>query len=158
MGILIILLSSVSWAFFGVAVKSWLPATPSSVISSLVFSLVIPMFFISMLLSGSPGILQADIPASAWVLLVVSGIIGIGIGYSLYYKSVMVLGITFTSSMGLLIPVIAAIISFFVFGERLQAVQIAGTAVLLSGCFFIIRVRVKTLPEHVDEGLSSRIL
>ena len=143
-GVLYILAGSLCWAFFGVLVKLWLPDAPSSVISSLVFTLVIPFFLAGMLLSGSPGVLQANTPASAWLLLIISGIIGIGIAYPLYYKSIKVLGVTFTSSMGLMTPVIAAGISFFILSESLQAVQIAGAGILLAGCYLIIRIRFRT--------------
>jgi len=96
---------------------------------------------VSMMLGGSPGILSPAVPLSAWIILAVSGVIGIGIAYPCYYQSLKGLGVTLTSSLSLLIPVITAAVSFFMFGEVLSIVQIIGTAVLLVGCLMIVRTR-----------------
>jgi drug/metabolite transporter (DMT)-like permease len=119
----------------------WLPDVPAAVSSSLIFTLVIPYFFIGLLAGGGQGVLQAETPVSAWLILSFSGIIGIGLGYSFYYQSLKGLGVTLTSSLGLLIPVFTAVISFFVYRETLSPLQIAGSAVLLSGCFVVVRTR-----------------
>lgn len=140
-GIIFVLISSFAWALFSLLIRLWLPDTPSAVTSSLVFTMVIPFFLISMLLSGGPGVLTADVPSNGWLILTVSGIIGIGLGYSFYYQSLKGLGVTLTSSLSLLIPVMTAVISFFMFGEVLSPAQFAGTAVLLTGCYLIARTR-----------------
>ncbi|MBI9108610.1 MAG: DMT family transporter [Spirochaetales bacterium] len=138
-GIFFVLISSLAWAFFSLLIRLWLPDTPSMVTSSLVFTLVIPFFLVSMFLEEGPGILSTFVPSSAWIILTVSGIIGIGIAYPCYYQSLKGLGVTLTSGLSLLIPLFTAVISFFMFGEVLSPVQLAGTAVLLSGCLIIVR-------------------
>ena len=142
LGVLFVLVSSLAWALFSLMIRLWLPSTPAPISSSLIFSLVVPFFLISNLIGaagGSPGILQAGVPVSAWLLLSISGVIGIGLGYSFYYQAIKGLGVTLASSMGLIIPLISMMVSYFVFGETLSAVQAAGTAALLAGCFLIIR-------------------
>ncbi|MDC7226573.1 MAG: DMT family transporter [Spirochaetales bacterium] len=141
-GIWYILISSFSWALFSLLIRLWLPSLPAAVTSSLVFSLVIPFFILSMFLEGGATAVAAGTPAFAWGILAVSGIIGIGLGYSFYYQALRVLGVTLTSSLGLLIPLATMLLSFLVFGERLAPVQIIGAAALLCGCFLIVRKSV----------------
>ena len=139
-GIIFILISSLAWALFSLLVRLWLPETPSAVTSSIVFSLVIPFFLIAMIFESGE-ILPSGAPPEAWLLLTLSGLLGIGIAYPCYYKALKGLGVTMTSVLGLLIPVITAALSFVVFGEVLSLLQLAGTAVLLTGCLIIMRTR-----------------
>jgi drug/metabolite transporter (DMT)-like permease len=99
---------------------------------------------VSLLLSGSSGILSPDVPVSAWIILTVSGVIGIGLGYAFFYNSLKGLGVTLTSSLSILMPVITAVLSFFVFGEVLSPLQLSGAAVLLVGSLFIVRTRISS--------------
>ena len=139
-GIVFILVSSFAWAVFSLLIRLWLPEMPSSITSSLVFTLVVPFFLISMLAGGSD-ILPASVPAAGWFILSVSGVLGIGIAYPCYYTALKGLGVTLTSSLGLLIPIMTAAISFFVFDEVLGPVQTAGAAMLLGGCFIVVRTK-----------------
>ncbi len=141
-GVMCIIISSFSWALFSLLIRLWLPDTPAPVTSSLIFTLVIPFFIVSMLFEGSVAApVASSVPASAWIQLGVSGVIGIGLGYSFYYQAIKGLGVTMTSSLGLGIPLVTMLISFIVFGERLLPVQAAGTAALLAGSFMLIRTR-----------------
>ena len=58
-------------------------------------------------------------PPVIWAFLVVSGLIGLGVGLSLYYRAIAVLGIALSSSLALLIPLLVGVASFFLFRERL---------------------------------------
>ncbi|MDC7125552.1 MAG: DMT family transporter [Spirochaetales bacterium] len=144
MGLLFVFISSLAWAGFSLMIKLWFTDVPSAVTSSIVFTLVIPIFLISILFDKGPALLQACIPVKIWLLTIVSGIIGIGLGYSFYYQSIKGLGIALNSSLGLLIPVITAVISFLFLGERLLPVQIAGAIVLLSGSLIVVRAEGQT--------------
>ena len=137
-GIVFVLISSLSWAVFSLLIRLWFPSTPSPVISSLVFTLVIPLFLVSLLIDGGTGIIMRP-PSSAWILLTLSGIVGNGLGYTFYYQAIKGLGVTMTSSLGLLVPLVATLASFIIFGERLSLVQMIGTAALIGGSFLIIR-------------------
>jgi O-acetylserine/cysteine efflux transporter len=143
-GIISVLISAMAWAVFSLLIKLWLPDTPATITSSIIFTLVIPFFLVSLLLSGSSGILSPDVPVSAWIILTVSGVIGIGLGYAFFYNSLKGLGVTLTSSLSILMPVITAVLSFFVFGEVLSPLQLSGAAVLLVGSLFIVRTRISS--------------
>ena len=84
-------------------------------------------------------------PAGIWAFLVVSGLIGLGIGHSLYYRSVGVLGLALSSSLALLIPLLVGLGSFFIFKERLTWIQLAGGISLIAGCYLVIRARFRYL-------------
>ena len=60
-------------------------------------------------------------PPCDWVLMVASGLLGVGIGQSLFYRAVPVIGVATSTSIGLLIPLLAAVVSWLAFGERLSA-------------------------------------
>ncbi len=141
LGLIFIFLSSLSWALFSLVIRLWMSDVPSVVTTSIGFSISIPFFLLSMILEPGAFLFQQDIPLSIWGILAVSGIIGIGLGYSFYYQALKGLGVTLTTSAGLLIPVFVAIISFFVFGERLSPVQLFGSIILLAGCAVVVRTK-----------------
>lgn len=73
-----------------------------------------------------------------FVLLLVSAIIGIGIGHTLYFASISRLGLAVSTGVVQLQPVTVSACSYFIFGERLSSLQwttgvlaIAGAGLML---------------------------
>jgi drug/metabolite transporter (DMT)-like permease len=56
---------------------------------------------------------------------------------------VPIVGVTVSSSLGLLIPLIAGIASVLWFGERVGFLGLLGGALLLGGCYVVIRERFR---------------
>jgi drug/metabolite transporter (DMT)-like permease len=100
------------------------------------------LFFLTYVIAYR-GIPLPSAPAAVWIFLVLSGLIGLGIGHSLYYRSVGILGLALSSSLALLIPLLVGVASFFLFRERLTWIQLLGGVSLLTGCYLVIRARFR---------------
>jgi drug/metabolite transporter (DMT)-like permease len=70
-------------------------------------------------------------------------LLAIGLGHSLFYRSIAVRGVSVSTSLGLLTPLIASLVSYAAFGDALSPIQLAGAAGLLGGCFMIVRARFR---------------
>jgi drug/metabolite transporter (DMT)-like permease len=89
-------------------------------------------------------------------VLILSGLLAIGLGHSLFYRAIPVLGVSVSTSIGLLTPLLSSLISYVVFGDVLSVIQLAGAAGLLSGCFLIIRARFREDSERKAARLSVK--
>ena len=152
-GVPAMLASAFSWALLGALVKKWLHSVNPMLGVSLVFTLVTPMFLVTEL-ARVGSIAPPAAPPGAWVVLILSGLIGVGLGHTLYYSSVPIVGVTTASSLGLLLPFLAGIGSLIVFGERMGALQLAGGALLLAGCYLVITRSRPSAPLPRDRGRS----
>lgn len=151
-GIVFILISAFAWSAFSLFIRLWVPDVNPALATSIVFSLVVPIFIFTLLLEGPVSWPAA--PPRAWAALCASGVIGIGMGYTFYYSSIPSLGLTLVSSLGLLIPLFTGIISFFLFGETMTPLQITGGFVLLCGCYLVTRIRLRNVEDYPKEPLD----
>jgi len=145
LGILAVLMSAACWALLGSLLRRWVPDVPPLLSICAVFSVVTPLFMATYAFAHH-GVPIPDASAGQWLMLTVSGLIAIGLGHSLFYRSIGVLGVSVSTSIGLLTPLFASLISCLAFGDALSAMQIAGAAALLGGCFLIVRTRFKMAP------------
>ena len=141
LGVLSALASALAWALLGALIRRWLPHVPPLLSISSVFTILVPLFLASYAIANR-GFPVPEAPPMQWVLMLVSGLVGIGIGQSLFYRAVPVIGVATSTSIGLLIPLLAAVVSWVVFGERLSGIQIAGGFLLVVGSWFVIRLRL----------------
>jgi len=143
-GVLTVTLAAVCWAMVGTLVRKWLPAVPGIVSVSAVFTCVFPLY-VATYLVASGGFPIPRAPAGLWAAMLLSGVVGMGVGQTAYYYAVGTLGIALAGSLGLLIPLLVGVLSFIVFGEVLSLWQILGGVVLLSGSYLVIRSRFGSL-------------
>ena len=142
LGVSAMLVSAFSWALLGALVKKWLRDLHPLFALCAVFTIVTPLFLVTDVIS-SGGLRIPAAPPGAWLTMVLSGLVGVGLGHSLYYSAVPFIGVTVSSSLGLLVPLIAGILSLALFGERLGALRVAGALLLLGGCYVVIRERFR---------------
>ena len=142
LGVFVVLASALFWALLGALIRKWLGGVSTSFTLSSVLTIVSLLFFLTYLFTYR-GLPVPRAPAAVWAFLALSGLIGLGIGHSLYYRAVPVLGIALSSSMALLIPLLVGVASFFLFRERLTWVQLVGGSGLLIGCYLVIRARFR---------------
>jgi drug/metabolite transporter (DMT)-like permease len=142
LGILVVLASALCWSLLGALIRKWLGSVSTSFALSSVFTIVTTLFLVTYLVANG-GFPVPQAPPVIWAFLVVSGLIGLGIGHSLYYRAIAVLGIALSSSLALLIPLLVGVASFFLFRERLTWVQLVGGSGLLIGCYLLIRARFR---------------
>ena len=142
LGIGVVMAAAVFWALMGALIRKWLSGVSTSFALSSVFTIVTMLFFLTYRIAD-PGSPMPSAPPVIWAFLVLSGLVGLGIGYYLYYRSVGVLGLALSSSLGLLIPLLVGVSSFFLFQERLNWIQLIGAVGLLTGCYLVIRARFR---------------
>src|SRR5690606_24496446 len=104
------------------------------------------------------GVGAMQIPTGQFVLLLVSALIGIGIGHTLYFHSIGRLGLALSSGVVQLQPITVSIASLFIFGEKLTAVQwtaglvaIAGAGVMLWTQHRLMSRSTEPPVEPIDE-------
>lgn len=140
LGVLVVLGSAACWALLGSLLRKWVPDLPPLLSVCSVFSVVTPLF------AATYAVMHRGFPIPStsfgqWLILLLSGLIAIGLGHSLFYRAVPVLGVAVSSTIGLLMPLIVTLISYLVYGETLTRMQIMGAAALLGGCILIVRTR-----------------
>lgn len=141
-GVIVILISTIFWSLLTVLVKKWLSVVPAAFAVSVVFTIDTPLFFLTDILYGGWHVPNA--PLSMWVMLIVSGILGIGLAHPAYYSSVPVVGVALSSSIDLTRPFLVAIISFLMFGEHFGILQLWGGALLIIGSYLVIKARFQS--------------
>lgn len=140
-GVLSALGSAFAWALLGTLIRRWLPGVPPLAAISSVFTVLVPLFLASYAVANR-GFPVPAAPPLHWALMAASGLVGVGLGQSLFYRAVPVIGVATSTSIGLLIPLLAAVVSWIAFGERLSALEIAGGALLVLGSWFVVRRRL----------------
>jgi len=85
----------------------------------------------------------------AWIYLGLSGLVGITLGDTVFFDTLRRLGPRRTLLMTTLIPVLVAILSFVLLGERLGAQAWLGAAITVAGVSWTMWER---LPEGEDSG------
>lgn len=140
-GVLSALASSLAWALLGILIRRWIPHVPPLLSISSVFTILVPLFLASYAVANR-GFPVPAAPPIDWVLMIASGLLGVGIGQSLFYRAVPIIGVATSTSIGLLIPLLATVISWLAFGEKLSALQVVGGCLLVAGSWFVIRLRL----------------
>jgi drug/metabolite transporter (DMT)-like permease len=74
-----------------------------------------------------------DVSASAWIGTALAGILGLNVGYLIWYTAVQRIGSARTSAYSNLIPVAAVLVAAVWLGERPGAATLAGAAAVLGG-------------------------
>jgi drug/metabolite transporter (DMT)-like permease len=144
LGVVVVLTSALCWALMGALIRKWLGGVSTSFALSSVLTIVTVFFFFTYLIAYR-GFPLPRAPTGIWIFMVLSGLIGLGIGHSLYYRSVGILGLALSSSLALLIPLLVGAASFFLFRERLTWIQLAGGVILLTGCYLVTRARFRNI-------------
>ena len=140
-GVLAVLASSLCWALLGTLIKRWVPHVPPLLTISSVLTIVVPLFLVTYVIANR-GFPVPAAPPIDWVLMVASGLIGVGLGQSLFYRAVPVIGVATSTSIGMLIPLLSTVVSWLAFGETLGPLQALGGVVLVLGSWLIIRLRL----------------
>ena len=102
---------------------------------------------------GTP--FPTGLTAHALFYLGLSGIIGLSIGDTFYFRSLVILGPRKGALLGSLAPVMTAIIAFVMLGERLTLMAGAGILVTLAG---VCWVTTDTKDDQLDHREGSKFL
>jgi len=89
------------------------------------------------------------------IYLIMSGIVGLAIGDTLYFRCLFILGPRRGSLMMSLAPVMTALIAFFLIGERLSLMAIGGIAVTLAGVSWVTTDKKDNIDIDQREGSKA---
>jgi DME family drug/metabolite transporter len=96
------------------------------------------VLFVVLLLLGKFGAL-AGLPTSVVIIAVVSSLLGLGIGDTLYLFGLKSIGVSRAVPLGATYPLFSLFWSVFFLGQPLSLSAIIGTAVILGGIFLLTR-------------------
>lgn len=99
-----------------------------------IFRMLLSMLLLSVTLwifTGSPLPMYADL--KTWLWLILSGVVGYVLGDYCLFNSYILIGSRFGQLFMTLAPIVAAISSWFILGERLSSQAIAGMVVTVTG-------------------------
>lgn len=152
-GILLVLCAALSWAVLTAMVRAWLPGYSPFFVNAAVITFVTPLFLITHLATHGA---QWRFGASGglWLVMLASGLVGIGLGHSLFYRSVPALGVSLSNILQLTRPFFTALFSLLVFGERLSGRQMAGGVLLIAGAYIVTVLRMP--PRSVPLNRAGR--
>jgi drug/metabolite transporter (DMT)-like permease len=123
-GILMAFGAAFFWAVAAIVTKK-LTGTPPHLIALIQVSVGIVML--------APFANFAELPMGmhAWAMLAVIGVVHTGLMYILMYGAIQKLPTHLQGSLSFIYPVVAILVDFLAFGQRLQATQILGAAAIL---------------------------
>ncbi|MBN1351236.1 DMT family transporter [candidate division KSB1 bacterium] len=141
-GIIIIILCSVFWALYNLAVRR----NMNSIDSRLAFG-VISLYtaigcLILMFILGTPSAIF-HLPARVNFYLFLSAFIGIATAHVLFYVAMKRIGVAISTSVNLASPFITAILSYMIFNEILTGVQWGAGVLLASGAILLLWAQEK---------------
>jgi drug/metabolite transporter (DMT)-like permease len=111
-------------------------------------SFAIVILVLAMLLLGQP--LLPEIPLQGYLLLAVSGLIGVALSDTLFFGCLNLLGASLTAVIDCLYSPFVILFSFLFIGERLGTKQLFGVGLILSALALISRSKEKGLPPRKD--------
>ena len=105
--------------------------------------------------------LQPELPSAAVFWLLLSGVIGIGLGDTAYFKAINGLGARRALLMESLAPPLAALLALMFLGERLSAIAWMGIFLTILGVAWVISERVPVVDgasPHLGRGVVWGLL
>lgn len=117
----------------------------------LIFALTY-LVILNVILFGEPLPLSAD--PSRWMWLGLSGVIGLSLGDSFYFQSLISIGPRLGSLLLSLAPIFGSVIAWVFFGEILAPMQITGIVLALSGIAWVVLSHEE--PPNTPNGHTRR--
>jgi len=117
----------------------------------LIFALTY-LIILNFILFGEPLPLSADL--SRWMWLGLSGVIGLSLGDTFYFQSLISIGPRLGSLLLSLAPIFGSVIAWVFFGEILTSLQITGIILALSGIAWVVMSHKE--PPNTPHGHTRR--
>lgn len=155
LGELISLATALFWTFTAISFESAGKKVGSLAVN--ILRLVIGLFFLCIVVyftTGSFVPLQAS--NYAWNMLLISGLIGLVIGDLFLFQAFVDIGSRISLLIYSSVPIMTAVLGYFIFDEVLDYITIVGIAVTLSAISVVIlskRNLDKTYEPHIIKGI-----
>ncbi|HOX86215.1 MAG TPA: DMT family transporter [bacterium] len=135
-GIVLVVLCSLLSAAYQLMVRRYLSAVDARTAYGMVAALTAAGLLVLMFAVGQPQQVT-NMPPGPFLLLMLSGIVGLIIAHIFFYTALRHFGVAVTSSVNLLSALITATASRFLFAEQLSPVQWLAGLFLLGGCLLL---------------------
>jgi drug/metabolite transporter (DMT)-like permease len=137
-GELAALLAALCWALAPILYRKALLSTKPISANIVRCATNATVLFVVLLMLGKFGTL-AGLPTSVVIIAVVSSLLGLGIGDTLYLFGLKSIGVSRAVPLGATYPLFSLFWSVFFLGQPLSLSAIIGTAVILGGIFLLTR-------------------
>ncbi|GFP31421.1 DMT family transporter, partial [Candidatus Hakubella thermalkaliphila] len=147
-GVLLLITSGTLYGLYTVGIaKATKYLDPLAATFAIVASSTV-IFGVAAAIYGEPGqIFQVDWKINLFLLI--SGLIGIAAGHTLFFINVKKVGNVLTNTFLLLTPLIGVTLASLFLGERLTWIQIFSGAVLIGGSYLLVtRGQARTFNEN----------
>jgi len=97
------------------------------------------------------------VSVNGFIWLMLSGILGIGLGDTYFFRALSKLGPRVSVLSTILIPVLTVILSAFILGERVSVLKITGFLITLGGVVYVMaeKMYARGRPISLRKGLSD---
>ncbi|MFO0577724.1 MAG: DMT family transporter [Polyangia bacterium] len=154
LGVLVAISSGVIFAGYALSVRRFMHGMqPLTAFAAISLYTAIGSVVLMLLLGERHGATVFALPKGLIGQLLLSSVIGIGLGHTLYYASIARLGVAVSAGVIQLQPFLVAAASFFLFGERLSALQwgCGSLAVLGAATILLVQQRAcRTAPPELS--------
>lgn len=155
-GVAISIAAGFLYAAYGLSVRYFMhgmrPFSAFAAVSQYTALIIVAL----MLLYGKRGGLSAlDLSNSQFALLLLSSIIGIGLGHTMYFASIARLGLAVSAGVVQLQPITVSIGSFFLFEEVLTPGQWGGGLVAIAGAGVMLYAQHRLAPRAAGAPTGS---
>lgn len=140
-GIAILLVTSLCWAIYAVLVRRNMQGIPARQGFGIVSLLVAPLL-VALLFALGDWRQLARIGPADWILLALSGWIGIALGHVLYYQALRALGPIVAEGGLALVPFLTAVSAHLVLGENLRPAQWIGGTILVLASLLLLHAKL----------------
>jgi drug/metabolite transporter (DMT)-like permease len=139
LGIVIAVASGVLYACYALCVRKFMHAMPPLVAFAAVSQYTGAILVLLMLVFGErSGAGVFSLTPKLWFYLVLSAVVGIGLGHTMYYASIQRLGLALSAGIVQLQPITVSLCSIPLFGEKFLPIQwAAGVAAILGACLML---------------------
>ncbi|GMV26849.1 MAG: hypothetical protein AMXMBFR58_28800 [Phycisphaerae bacterium] len=146
-GVAISIAAGLFYAFYGLSVRKSMqeyhPFTAFAVVSQYTAAAIVVLMVV---LGDRHGMTVLDLPGTRQFLLVLSAVIGIGLGHTLYFASISRLGLAVAAGVVQLQPITVSIGSMLLFDERLNALQWIGGTIAIAGAVIMLLAQHRLKP------------
>ncbi len=158
-GVLLSILSGALFSAYAIAVRRHMRGFRSAVSFAVISLYTTAVLVLLMAVLGRGGGLAAlSIGRGEFLLLLLSGIIGIGIGHVLYYMSIARLGVAASSGVIQLQPFAVGVASAYLFHEALSAAQWASGALAVVGALLMLGVQARLSRRRIREARPAAVV
>ena len=148
------LISAVVWAFAVILIKKSGETVPPFALNLFRALISLVLVLLTMLLLGEP--LVSGAPLHDYLMLFLSGIIGIAISDTLFHRSINIVGAGITAIVDCLYSPFVVIIAFLALGERFGPWQVAGMFVIIAAV--VVAARHEPPPGRTRRQLVIGVL